>query len=161
MFCRNSCQFQNGCAHHLRRDRIGHRVISQIIAGSDNSPRLDTATRPQGTLAATPVIASAVGRYLRRATKFTHGDDECRIQQAALLQVVDQRRCRAVKDWPVAVRHVLKVQPVRVPAEVCSRVIDILDPLAPVDLNVRDFRFHQASREQTTLAELSESVVAS
>ena len=58
------------------------------------------------------------------------------------------------------IRQMLKIQPVGVPPEVGSSIVDILDPFAPIDLDIGYPRFDQTARQQATLPKLGVTVAS-
>src|SRR5262245_25571837 len=85
-----------GQAH--RRQEVGHGYgalldFAAVGAGlADDLAALDTAARQRRTPGVREVIAPLVAVDLRRAAELAHPHDQGRVEQAAFLQIVDQRR---------------------------------------------------------------------
>ena len=119
---------------------------------ADDAAPPDAAAGEEGRVAGVPVVAAGPVVDLRRAAELAHGDDQGRVQQAAVVQVVEQGREGPVEHPAVAVLHDLEVAVVHVPAAV-ARVLGPLDVRAPVDLDERDARLDQPAGDQAALAE--------
>ena len=90
-----------------------------------------------------PVLAAAAADDPRRAAELADPDDERLIEQAATVQVVEQRREPLVGRGHQAVLELIEVVAVRVP--------EVLAVVVPVDRHQADARLDQPTRQQEAL----------
>src|SRR5580693_6248735 len=79
----------------------------------------------------------------RRAAELAHPDDECLIEQAATVHVVEQRREPLIGWGHQAILELIEVVTVRVP--------EVLAIVVPVDRDQADARLDEPTRQQETL----------
>src|SRR5262249_23710959 len=81
---------EDGCRQVGGGDRVGGRKGAHAVTRAVGRASLDAAAGQQHGVAVRPVVPAAVLVDLRSAPEFTHGDDQGRIEEAALFQVFDQ-----------------------------------------------------------------------
>ena len=114
-------------------------------------------TRDERRVTLLPVIAAGFRVDFGRAAEFPHRDNDRFAQQAALIQIVEQRGRGLVEHPGVTILKLLKVPIVHVPPAVAG-VFDGLDMRTPIHLHEPHARFHQPPRHQTTLAKAKPAV---
>ena len=98
-----------------------------------------------------PVIASSAAVELRRPTELGHADDERLVEQAALLQIIEQCGKPGVHWWDEDVLQSGGLVGMGVPAGVGR---GFLRPAVPVHLDQPHIGFNQATCQQAALSEL-------
>ena len=81
-----------------RRDRIGHGMGTDPVALPVDRPPLDPAAGEEHRIAVGPVVAAGPGIDLRRPPELPHRHDERRFEEAALVEIGDQRGERPIGD---------------------------------------------------------------
>ena len=71
---------------------FGQRKLAVRVAFADDATRLHAAAGPDRKVALVPMVARGDVVDPRRAAEFSHADDQRRLQQSAVAQVVEQRR---------------------------------------------------------------------
>ena len=125
-------------------------IAALPVGGADQAPALHAAAGQSHGKDVPPVVAAAIGVDLRRAAELPHPDHERVVEQAALLQVLQQRRIGQVHRRHERGLETLGVLGVRVPGR---RDGVVFFPPRPVHLHQRHARFDQPPREQNALAE--------
>ena len=140
-----------------RREVLGFEstlawVGAVAVARAEDLSAADAGTGECEAEDISPVIAPAVSVDPGRAAEFPNGHDQGLAEQAAIGEVVEERRETNVED---RAQHVLKavgVLGVRVPEGVRDGLVAGIS--RPVDVNQPRPRFHQPSSENQRLAPL-------
>src|SRR6516225_11439142 len=98
-------------------NRVLSGVRADAVGAAEHLPCGHAAARHQGTVDRGPVIAAGIAVDARRAAKFAPDDDADVPFQAALMQVLDERRDALIKYGKIAAQ-VPEVAAVRVPEAV-------------------------------------------
>ena len=96
LFVIHSQKVEDRCPQIINRGDILHRVVAQFIGGTINRAASDPSTRQPDAKAKRIVIAPVVGLGKGRATKFSGPDDECFVEKATRLEVVDEASDRLI-----------------------------------------------------------------
>ena len=131
---------------------IGFGTGTELVAGADNGSAADTAAGQDNAVAVGPVIAAAGAIDPRAAAELAHGDDERRVEQAAIGQVVDQRRERQVGRREQVVLEPGEDVLMGVPVGELAVVLAIVNGDKP------DARLDQPAGQKYTLAVLGAAV---
>src|SRR5262249_14564031 len=99
-----------------------------------------------------PVFTAADLADFRAAAEFAHREDQRRVQQASLFQIIQQCDERAIKRRAIAVLHALKQPVVQVPAPVAS-LLFVLGVAAPIHLDEGYAGLNEPAAHDTVLAE--------
>ena len=106
----------------FRLDGLFLRKSSVCVRLAVDESSLDAATSQQRRVALWPVVAALVLVDVRSATELSHPDNERLVEQAALLQIIQQSGERLVGDRQLIARrrfvHPRVVEAVRVPAAI-------------------------------------------
>src|SRR5262249_34882521 len=116
-----------------------------VIGIADDLAAFDAAAGEHGGPGSAVVIATAIVVDARRSAELAHPDDQGVIEEAAVLQVADQRRHPHV--------HLRHQPPRRLGDLAVVRV-----PVREVDLYERHAYLHQPSRQQAAPAEYALSI---
>ncbi len=116
------------------------------------SPRYAAAGEPD-RVAGSPVIAPGVTVDFRCAAEFAVPDDERVVEQAAILQVRQQRRDRLVGLRHKTLLKLFEVLTVRVPGGIDTRLVAM-----PIDSDKADTRFEHPPGEKDALAKSAAAV---
>src|SRR5258706_4809993 len=99
----------------LRRLRIVGR-LGPFRVGSSHNPAPSDATACQGRAEDIwPMVAPGVGVYFGRAAKFAPGEDHRRREQAALVEILDERTVGSIPARKEAVAHCVEALYMSVP----------------------------------------------
>src|SRR5579884_56927 len=92
----DSEKMQHGGMKIMHADRILLRRVAEIVGRSVGKAALDTSTRKQERKTFDVMIAAVAALRHRRAAELSAPNYQRIVEHAALLQVLDQRRRRAV-----------------------------------------------------------------
>src|SRR5581483_8317564 len=112
-------QVQNGRVYVAEVDRLLDGAQADVVGGADDLAALDAAAGQPHREAEIVVVAAAAPLRFRRPTEFTAPQHQCRVEQAALLQVRHERGNRLI-DAPRHARVVFLDVLVGVPLEVAG-----------------------------------------
>src|SRR5262245_8919641 len=98
-----------------RRDRSRGWIGACLVGTADDLPAANAAAGQYHREAIWPVIAAGLIVDDRRAAEISHPDDERRIEQTALLEVVEQSDVRLFHRRDKAVFQPIEVILVRIP----------------------------------------------
>ena len=98
-----------------------------------------------------PMLARGPFTDLRGTSKFAHGHHQRVFQEAALVEVIQQRRISAVKNRAMPILQQFEIKNMCVPTPVAVGR-EGFDVLAPVHLHIRHAGLHQAPGHQAALA---------
>src|SRR5262249_60404066 len=74
-------------------------IGAEMVAGAVDHPALDSASGQDGTEAERPVVAPRGLVDPGRSAELAQGQDECRVEQSPLAEVLDQRSQRPIGRW--------------------------------------------------------------
>ena len=91
----------------------------------------DTAAGPHGEVTMLPMLARGPFTDLRGTPKFAHGHHQRVFQEATLVEIIQQRRIGAVKNWamPILQQFEIKNMCVPTPVAVGREGFDVLAPV--------------------------------
>ena len=126
----------------------GHRITAGVsplrVAGAPDRTAGDPATRHQDAVTVRPMVASGLRVDFGGPTEFAHRDDEGRIEQTALIEIIDQGRERSIGRGEEEILVLAFAIDVRVPILALLLVI--------VNVDERDTGFDEPAGQQQVLA---------